>query len=414
MPVIVRALSHPNYRIYFAGQLVSLTGSWMQQIALAWLTYRITDSTLMLGVVTFTGQAPMLVLSPLGGVLSDRIDRRKLLLWTQWSSLGHATLLAVLSFTVSMNAATLVFLALLLGLINAIDQPVRQSFIAELVDRREDIPNAVALTSFSIHSTRFLGPALGGLVVAFAGEGVCFIINALSFLAMIVALHVIRPRPVQRRHHGVLAALRSGFRYAHGHPHIRVLLFIVMIMSFFGTAHITLLPWFAKQVFAGEAETFGFLSASAGIGSCLGALFLASRSNVADIDRNIGKAALVAGGTLALFPFTSSFWLAATELILIGFCSINVVAASNALIQSLVDDEMRGRVMSIFTVAFFGISPLGSLAVGGTSKLIGVRTTLLSCALVVIIAGGIAFAALRQQAARRHAAAENNELHPAV
>lgn len=401
LPVILRALAHRNYRIYFTGQLVSLIGTWMQQVALIWLTYRITDSTFMLGLVTFAGQVPLLVLSPLGGVLSDRLDRRTLLLWTQWFSLGHALLLAVLSFTVTLDAWLLASLALLLGLINSIDQPVRQSFIAELVEKRDDIANAVALTSVTIHSSRFAGPAIGGLVIAVAGEAVCFVINALTFLAMIVALHVIRPRAVPRRHHGIVDALRSGLGYAYAHERIRVLLFIVTIMSFFGTAQVTLLPWFARDVFAGGAESFGFLSAAVGIGSCLGALFLASRPDAASIDRNIGRAAILAGSTLLCFAFTGSFWAAIPELVLLGFCSINVVAASNALIQAIVDDEMRGRVMSIFTVAFFGVSPLGSLAAGSAASFMSPRGTLMVCALVILAAGSFVYVELRNQALRR-------------
>jgi MFS family permease len=404
MPPIVRALAHRNYRIYFFGQLVALTGTWMQQVALIWLTYRITDSTFMLGVVTFTGQVPLLVLSPLGGVLSDRLERRTLLLWTQWLALGHAVLLATLAFTVPLQAWMLVSLALILGLINAIDQPVRQSFVAELVDKPEDIPNAVALNSVTIHSTRFVGPAIGGVVVALVGEGLCFTLNALSFLAMIVALRAIRPRAVARRSHRVFEALRSGFRYAYADPRIRVLLFMVTIMSFFGTAPMTLLPWFAKDVFSGDAQSFGFLSAAAGIGSFLGAIFLASRRDVTAINRNVGRAALVAGLTLLALSFSNHFWLAVPELALIGFCTINVVAASNALIQSMVDDEMRGRVMSIFTVAFFGVAPLGSLAAGTASNIVSPRSTLFVCSLCIFTAGVFVFRVLKRQAAQRRAA----------
>jgi MFS family permease len=386
MPSIVRALAQRNYRLYFIGQLVSLTGTWMQQVALIWLTYRITNSTFMLGLITFTGQLPLLVLSPLGGVLSDRFDRRTLLLWTHWLSLGHAVVLGTLAFTVDLHAWMLVCLALLLGLINGIDQPVRQSFVAELVDKPEYLANAIALNSVVIHATRFVGPAIGGMVVALVGERVCFLLNALSFLGMIMALRVIRPRAVVRRHHGVLDALRSGFQYAYAHRHIRVLMFMVMIMSFFGLAPITLLPWFARHVFSGGAQSYGFLSASAGIGSCVGALFLASR-DAAAMDRNIGRSALIAGLSVLAFSLTSRFWLAVPELMVLGFCTINVVSASNALIQLKVDDQMRGRVMSLFTVAFFGISPLGSLTAGTVSNLASPRSTLLAYSLVIFGVG---------------------------
>ena len=398
MPPIVRALAHRNYRLYFIGQLVSLTGTWMQQIALIWLTYRITDSTFMLGVVTFTAQVPLLVLSPLGGVLSDRIDRRTLLLWTHWLALGHAVLLATLAFTVPLHAWMLVCLALLLGAINGIDQPTRQSFVAELMNKPEDLPNAIALNSVAIHVTRFVGPAIGGVLVALVGEKVCFLLNALSFLGMIMALRAIRPRAVERRHHRVLDALRSGLRYAYAHRHIRVLLFMVSIMSLFGMAPLTLMPWFVKTVFSGDAQAFGFLSAAGGIGSCVGALFLASRHDAAAIDRNIGRCAIVTGLTIFAFSFTSQYWVALLELMVLGFCTINVVSASNALIQLMVDDQMRGRVMSIFTVAFFGIAPLGSLTAGTVSDVVGPRNTLLMWSLVIFVIGVCVLLILKQQA----------------
>ncbi|HEU4627947.1 MAG TPA: MFS transporter [Steroidobacteraceae bacterium] len=395
MPPSVRALAQRNYRLYFLGQLVSLTGNWMQQVALIWLTYRITDSTFMLGLITFSGQVPLLVLSPLGGVLSDRLDRRTLLLRTQWLALCHAMLLATLAFTVPLQAWTLVCLATLLGLINGVDQPVRQSFVAELVEKAEDIPNAVALNSVVIHATRFVGPAIGGIVVGLVGERMCFLLNALSFLGMIAALRAIRPRAVTRHRHRVLEALRSGFQYTYAHQHIRALLFIVMVMGFFGMAPITLLPWFAKKVFAGDAQAFGFLTAAAGIGSCIGALFLASRRDAAVIDRNISRCTLIAALAVLAFSFTSPFWLAVTELMVLGFCTINVVSASNALIHLMVDDQMRGRVMSIFTVAFFGIAPVGSLAAGTASQVVSPRTALLVCAVLIFAAGAFVRFALK-------------------
>lgn len=398
MPEIVRALAHRNYRLYFIGQLVSLAGTWMQQIALMWLAYRLTGSTVMLGVITFASQIPTLLFASVGGMLSDRLDQRVLLLWTQSLSLLHALVLAAMTFTLLLHPVTLVVMALLVGLINSIDQPIRQTFIAELVDRREDIPNAIALTSFTIHSARFIGPSLGGIIVAMAGEGACFLINAASYLGVIVALVFIRTRRQTRQRHSVLHALRSGFHYTYRHERIRVLLVMVATMSFFGTAHVTLLPYFAKDVYSGGAETFGFLAAATGIGACLGTIFLASRPSVTAIDRNIGTAMLVSGCTLLLFSTTYVFGAAIPELALIGFCSINIVASSNALIQSLVEDHMRARVMAIFTMAFFGVSPLGGLTVGYISKLIGVRPTLFACALAILTIGLLA-ARIR----RRHA-----------
>jgi MFS family permease len=398
MPEILRALAHRNYRPYFTGQLISLAGTWMQQVALLWLAYRLTGSTVMLGAVAFASQIPTLFFATLGGVLSDRFDRRVLLLWTQSLSLVHALILAALTIRLELHPPMLLTMALLLGLINSIDQPVRQSFIAELVERREDLPNAIALTSFTIHTTRFIGPSLGGVVVAFMGEGTCFLINAASYLGAIVALAFIRTQPKAPQRHSVLHALRSGVQYALGHARIRVLLGIVATMSFFGTAHITLLPYFAKTVYAGGAETFGALTAATGVGACLGTVFLASRRSASAIDHHISTAMLVSACALLLFSMTHGLAAALLELIVLGFCSINIVASSNALIQSLVEDRMRGRVMALFSMGFFGVSPLGSLVVGYASKQIGARPTLCICALAVLVVGALS-ARLRRHAA---------------
>lgn len=395
MPDILRALRHRNYRLYFSGQIVSLAGTWMQMIAMSWLTYRLTDSTFMLGVVSFAGQIPILAVAPLGGVLSDRYDKRRMMLWTQSLAMVQAGLLAVLTLSDSIHPWQLILMALFLGLINAIDTPTRQSFLVDLVDNRDDLPNAIALNSFTMNSARFLGPSIGGVVVGLAGEGVCFLVNALSYLAVILALWSMRTRHRVQVHLPAGAAMREGHRYAFGIPQIRQLLFLVAAASFFATPYVVLLPYFAREVYAGGAQTFGFMSASAGGGALLGTIYLASRKTVVGLDRVIGNAMLSAGFAVAVFAGSDLLALAMPALAVLGFSIICIIASSNTLIQSIVKDDMRGRVMALFTVAFLGIAPLGSLTAGWVAHQFGARGTLFGCSFA-ILAAGVAFIRLRR------------------
>lgn len=391
MPAILRALAHPNYRLYFGGQLLSIMGNWMQQIALAWLVYRLTGSTLMLGLVTFVGQIPNLFLAPLGGILSDRYPRRRLLMITTALSAGQATLLAALTFAGLMQPWLIVLMALTLGLIGGIDQPIRQSFVPELIERREDIANAVALTSFTIHSSRFVGPVIGGFVVAAFGEAACFALNALSYLGVLAALAAMRLRHIEPVRRSMGAALREGIGYVRDHRAIRLLICIVAVMAMFSGSYQVLLPYFARDVYHGDVELFGIMTASGGLGACLGTVFLASHSGSPGMQVRIILSALTVSVALAVFALVQIFAVAVVAMGVIGFCSINTVAASNALIQSLVDDEMRGRVMAVFSMAFFGLTPVGSLAVGYAARQIGAQPTLLVCAGAVFAMGTVAW-----------------------
>lgn len=387
MPELLRALSHRNYRLYFFGQLVSLAGTWMQRIAMSWLVYRLTGSMLMLGLVSFAGQIPILALAPFGGVLSDRYDQRVMLLWTQSLALVQAVLLAVLTLSGAVQPWHLTLMALSLGVINAIDTPARQAFVVQLVEARSDLPNAIALNSFTMNAARFIGPSIAGVVVGLAGEGVCFLINAASYLTVILALRaIITGKPDKRQHAPAGEAILQGLRYAYGVPGIRQLLVLVAAVSFFVTPYVVLLPYFAREVYAGGAQTFGFLSASAGAGALLGTLHLASQKNVAGLSRIIGRAALVAGLALIAFTLSSRLWLAVAALAVLGFCVISVIASANTLIQAMVKDALRGRVMSLFTMAFLGVAPLGSLAAGWAAQYAGPRTTLLVFAAAAIVA----------------------------
>ncbi len=407
MADIVRALGHRNYRLYFSGQLLSLAGTAMQQIALSWLVFSLTGSTAMLGLITFVGQIPSLVLAPFAGVLSDRFPRRSLLLWTQLLSTVHAAILAGLTFTGQINTPILLTMALALGLINSVDQPVRQSFVAELVDDRADIPNAVALSSFTIHAARFIGPSIGGFLIAGVGEASCFALNALSFLGAIFALAAmsgLHAAPARKRTPG---ALREGFQYVITHREIRLLLAIVATVSFFGSSYGALLPYFAKEIYHGDARSYGLLATAGGVGACLGTVFLASRRSAQAISRTVLKAMVLVSLALAAFALSHVFWVSMVALAVMGFASINAVAASSAVIQNTVHDGVRGRVMAIYTMAFFGVSPLGSLATGYLARVFGASRTLLVSAAVILC-----FAAVAQWVRRGQVSAVPTEVQP--
>ncbi|GAB4443536.1 MAG: MFS transporter [Rhodocyclaceae bacterium] len=395
MPEIARALRHRNYRLYFVGQMFSLVGTWMQQIAMGWLTYRLTGSALLLGVVSFAGQIPILLLAPFGGLWSDRADRRRLLIGTQAAALLQAVVLAGLSASAMVQPWHLVAAALALGGINAVDIPARQSFFVQLVERREDLPNAIALNSFAMNGARLIGPAAAGLIVAALGEAVCFALNAASYLAVLIALATIRTRGATRAASGLRTALADGFRYAFGTPAVRSLLALIALTSFAATPYAVLMPAFAREVFGGGAGTFGMLMTCAGAGAVLGTVALAARRSARGLDRVIAASPFVVGGGVLVFAASGRLWLAAPALMAIGFGIISAIAGGNTAIQTLVRDELRGRVMAIFTMSFLGVAPLGALAAGAAAELFGVRATLAAGALATIAAG---FAFLRVRA----------------
>lgn len=386
-----------NYRLFFAGQLVSLIGTWMQQIAMTWLVYRLTGSTAMLGLVGFAGQIPILLFSTMAGVWNDRVDRRRLLLITQALSMAQALLLFALTLGHLVTPATLVGLAFLLGCINAVDLPARQAFVVQLVTDKTDLPSAIGLNSFLMNASRFVGPALAGLLVATAGEAACFLLNALSYGGVLAALAAIRIAPrAPPRAQPALAALRAGLAYAFRHPQIRLPLFMVAGFSFFVTPYAVMMPVFARDLFHAGAETYGFLIASAGLGSLSAALFLALRGGkraVAGLDRLVAYATLAGGALLAGFALAPSAPAAYPLLVMLGCSVILTVAGSNTLIQTVVEEDYRGRVMAIFSTAFLGIAPLGNLVVGTVSEAFGVRSTLFGCGMLAL---GLGIAYLRR------------------
>ena len=378
----LRALRHRNYRLYFTGQIISLAGTWMQQIAMSWLAYRLTGSPLVLGVVAFSGQIPILLLGPLGGLWSDRFDRRRILMATQSLAMIQALALATLTATGQIQAWHLALLAMFLGTVNAVDIPARQSLAVHLVDDKDDLANAIALNSFTMNAARLIGPSIAGVTVAFLGEAVCFLLNALSYLAVLLALSAMHVHQEKSVRQPAGQALREGFTYAFGTPWIRGALLLVASLSFFVTSYATLMPAVAHRVFGGDANTYGLLMACSGGGALFGTLFLASRKDGTDLAQVVTWSAPLTGLALCGFALSSTLWSAVPALGLIGFGMIVSVAASNTRIQVGVRNELRGRVMSLFSMAFLGISPLGALAAGSAASLAGSQATLLVCGIL--------------------------------
>jgi MFS family permease len=382
-----KALQSRDFRLYFIGQLFSLPGTWMQQIAMGWLAYRLTESALVLGLLGFASQLPILMFGAIGGVWLDRWDRRRLMLWTQSLSLVQALILAILTWQGWITPPLLIFMAFLTGCINALDLPARQSLVVHLVADRSHLPNAIALQSMLVNATRFVGPALAGFIIALAGEAVCFALNALSYLAVLLALAAIRTRPPVGVSKPALHALREGLRYTFGHTDIRFYLLLVAAVSFLVTPYVALMPLFAKTILGGDARTFGLLVGSAGAGSLVGGLYLASRTSTIGLDRKVSRAAILSGIALALFALNTRLALAFPILMAMGFSVAIIAAGSNTLLQTWVRDDMRGRVMATFTMAFLGVAPLGSLAVGSLAHVVGVRPVLVTCGILTVLVG---------------------------
>lgn len=371
-----RALAHRNYRLFLLGQGVSLIGTWMQQVGLTWLVYRLTGSDFLLGLVAFAGQIPAVFLSPLAGVLSDRWNRHRVLVVTQAMAMAQAVLLVVLAWTQTINVGWILVLNAFLGLINAIDMPLRQAFLSEMVPRREDLANAIALNSSLVNATRLVGPTLAGLLISVGGEVTCFLVNAASYIAVLAALLAMRDLPQRQRLERIPLAqeFREGFAYAFGFRPIRALLLQVALVSLTGVPVTVLLPVFASKLLGGDARTLGFLMAAMGVGALASALYLAARRQVLGLGVRIAVAAAVFGASLIGFSLSRQLPLSLALLAVSGFCMMLQMAGSNTLLQTIVDEDKRGRVMSLYTTAFMGIAPLGSLLAGTIADHFGAPT----------------------------------------
>jgi MFS family permease len=387
----IRALDHRNFRLFFSGQSISLVGTWMQRIALGWLVYRLTNSAFLLGAVGFAGQIPVFFMAPFAGVFADRWNRQRMLILTQTLATVQALLLALLVLTETVAVWQIIALSAFLGIVNAFDMPIRQSFILEMIENKEDLGNAIALNSSMVNSARLLGPSLAGLLIAAVGEGICFLLNGLSYVAVIAALIAIktRPRPAKPRRTNALYELRQGFAYAFGFAPIRDILLFLGLVSLTGMPFTVLMPIFAKDILHGGPNVLGFLMGASGVGALAGALYLASRKSVLGLGKLIPLAAGCFGAGLAGFSLSRYFWLSLALMLITGFGMIVQMAASNTILQTIVDDDKRGRVMSFYTMAFVGITPLGSLLEGFAASLMGAPATLFAGGLICVLGAAV-------------------------
>ncbi|HOO77408.1 MAG TPA: MFS transporter [bacterium] len=375
---IFRSLGYRNYRLFFTGQSVSLIGTWMQRVAIPWLVYSMSGSPVLLGVVSFAGQVPTFLLAPVAGVLVDRWDRYRVLIATQVLAMLQAAALACLYYLGTIQVWEIVSLAAVLGVINAFDMPARQALVVDLVEKRQNLGNAIALNSSMVNSARLLGPSLAGALIASVGEGVCFVVNAISFLCVIVSLLLMKlPRTrAASRERSLLKGLRGGLAYAFGFPPVRAIILLLGVISLTGMPYMVLMPVFAKSVLGGGPYTFGLLMAASGVGALTGALWLASRKSVLGLGRLIPRAAGLFGSSLVAFSFSRSFPLSLGLIFLAGLGMMVQMASGNTIIQTLVDDDKRGRVMSLYMMAFVGTAPFGSLAAGALADAVGAPATL--------------------------------------
>jgi MFS family permease len=389
----LRALEHRNFRLFLFGQGISLIGTWMQQVALSWVVYQRTGSASLLGVVTFAGQIPGLVVTPFAGVLVDRWDRLRLLLTTQTLAMLQALALAALDLSGALEVWHMIALSLLLGVVNAFDMTGRQAFLTEMVDRREDLANAIALNSSLVNGTRLVGPLLAGLALWLTSPGVCFLANGLSYLAVLAALLAMRVPPRRRAPHhvGLLRGLHEGARYAFGFAPVRSILILLALVSLTGMTYSVLLPVFASEVLHGEAGTLGLLTGASGLGALAAAVALAARRTVLGLGKWIVLAPALFGLGLVGFSLADSLWLALPLLTVVGFAMMAQMAASNTVLQTIVPEDRRGRVMSYYTMAFLGMAPLGSLLGGALADLVG-APVVVRWAGACCLAGSLAFA----------------------
>jgi len=374
-----RALRHRNFQLFFFGQSISVIGNWMTKLATSWLVYRLTHSVLLLGVVSFAGQFISFALGPFAGVWVERLNRRKLLVWTQALAAIQSLALAALTLAHVITLWEIILLTAMQGLINAFDMPGRQSFLVQMVDDRADLSNAIAINSSMANGARLVGPAIAGLVIAAFGEGWCFLIDGISYFAVIASLLLMRIKPMELRRHTttMLEQMREGWDYVRNFRPIRTLLLLFALISLMGYSYAVLLPVFAAQVMHGGARTLGWLTGASGVGALTSALSLAVRKSVVGLTRMVQIASAILGAALILFGLSHTLWLSLTLMVFVGFGLMQCASGANTIIQSLVTDDKRARVMSYYTMAFFGAAPFGSLFAGALANRIGAPHTVI-------------------------------------
>ncbi|MCE5198525.1 MFS transporter [bacterium] len=385
---VFRALRHRNYRLFFMGQGLSLIGTWITSVTVGWLVYRLTNSALLLGLVGFAGQIATFLLAPFAGVLVDRWNKHRILLITQALFLLGSTTLTILVLTGIIQVWHIIVVSVILGFVNGFDMPTRQAFIVSMIEDREDLPNAIALNSSMFNSARLIGPAIAGVLIAAVGEGFCFMIDAVSYLAVIAALlaMTVTATTAEGPHPAVLRQLREGLKFTFGFPPVRAIILLLAIISFVSVPYTVLMPIFATKIIGGGASILGFLTAASGLGALSGAVFLASRKSVLGLGKWIPLAAGILGLGLIAFSFSRTLWTSIIFLIATGFGMITQMASCNTILQTIVDDNIRGRVMSFYTVAFLGMAPFGSLAGGALANRIGAPHTVFLGGAAAIVA----------------------------
>lgn len=383
-----RALQSRNYRLFFFSGMVSLMGTWIQNLALGWLVYRMTDSAFYLGLVGFAGQIPALFLTPIAGVYADRLNRQKMLILTQSLPMLLAFLMAILMYSGRISVTLVLIIVLVNGFALAFDTPFRHAFLLEMVGDKKLLPNAVALNSTLVNTARFIGPTIGGILIALYGEAFCFLMNGVSFLGVIIALLSMRVAPLinKEKKQSLMKDLSEGFHYTYNFKPARYMILLIITTSIFGLPFQAFLPVFARDVLHGDSQLLGFLTGAVGAGALTGAFFLASRETVNKMPDIIRISALLFATGLAVFSFSTSQWLSLTVLYFAGFGMIVQFVATNAILQTVVADDKKGRVLSFYSMSFMGFTPVGSLLLGSIAKWLGVPLTFSFAAFILLIA----------------------------
>jgi MFS family permease len=376
--IMFRSLHYRNYRLFFSGQSISLIGTWMQRIALPWLVYQTTGSVFLLGVVSFAGQIPTFFLTPVTGVLTDRWSRYRVLVTTQVASMLLAGLLALFTLTGTINIWLIVIISILLGCVNAFDVPARHSFVIDMVEKKEDLGNAIALNSLMFNGARLIGPSVAGILLAAAGEGICFLMNSVSYIFVIISLLLMhvpeRQERVKETH--LLTEMKEGLAYTFGFAPIKYIILLLGLVSLMTLSYQVLMPAYAKEILKGGSNTYGFLMGAVGFGALIGAVYLASREKIIMLGNIIHRSTLLLGTGLIAVSFSRITTISLVLMVFVGLGMMIHTAACNTILQTVTDDDKRGRVMSFYAMAIMGIAPFGSLLAGSLARLIGTPATI--------------------------------------